>query len=50
MQNIVLADAPLLVTDFPKSITGMNARVKNRIPNAVTTTFNAHQWYVTDGE
>jgi len=50
MQNAVLADAPAMVSDFPKGIVAVNKRVKNRIPNAVSTTFNAHQWYVTDGK
>ncbi len=50
VQNIVLAEVPVFVTDFPKAVVGMSARVKNRIPNTVTTTFNAYQWYVTDGK
>jgi peptide/nickel transport system substrate-binding protein len=50
VQNVVLAEVPVFVTDFPKAVIGMSRRVKNRIPNAVTTTFNAHQWYVTDGK
>jgi len=49
-QNLILADAPALISDFPKGIIGLTKRVKNRIPNAVSTTFNAHQWYVTDGK
>jgi len=49
-QNLILADAPALISDFPKGIVGLTKRVKNRIPNAVSTTFNAHQWYVTDGK
>ncbi|MCA1670042.1 MAG: ABC transporter substrate-binding protein, partial [Thermomicrobia bacterium] len=50
MQNLVLADAPAMVSDFPKGIIAVNKRAKNRIPNAVSTTFNAEQWYVTDGK
>jgi peptide/nickel transport system substrate-binding protein len=50
MQNLVLADAPALVTDFPKSISTVNKRVKNLIPNAVNIPINANQWYVTDGK
>jgi peptide/nickel transport system substrate-binding protein len=49
MQNLVLADAPALITDFPKTLAGVNNRVKNLIPNAVSITQNAHQWYVMDG-
>ncbi len=54
MQNIVVADAPALITDFPKIIYGVNKRVKNFVPSAVVTTQNAYlngyQWYVTDGK
>ena len=52
MQNLVIADAPALVSDFPKGIVGVNKRVKNRIPNGVAGSDrnNAHQWYVTDGK
>jgi len=52
MQNQVIADAPALVSDFPKGIVGVNKRVKNRIPNGVAGSDrnNAHQWYVTDGK
>ena len=50
MQNLVLADAPALITDFPKGLAGVNKRVRNLIPNAVTITANAYQWYVTDGK
>jgi len=52
MQNQVLADAPAMVSDFPKGIIGVNKRVKNRIPNGVAGSDrnNAYQWYVTDGK
>jgi peptide/nickel transport system substrate-binding protein len=52
MQNQVIADAPALVSDFPKGIIAVNKRVKNRIPNGVAGSDrnNAHQWYVTDGK
>jgi peptide/nickel transport system substrate-binding protein len=50
MQNLVLADAPALISDFPKTLAGVNKRVKNLIPNAVTVTGNSHQWFVTDGK
>ncbi len=54
MQNLVVADAPALITDFPKVIYGVNKRVKNFVPSAVVTTQNAYlnsyQWYVTDGK
>ena len=50
IQNIIVSEAPTLVTDFPKSIVGVNKRVKNRIANTVGTSYNAYQWYVTDGK
>jgi len=52
MQNQVLADAPALVSDFPKGIIGVNKRVKNRIPNGVAGSDRnyAYLWYVTDGK
>lgn len=50
VQNIIMADAPALITDFPKGLAGVSKRVKNYIPNAVSTTVFAYQWYVTDGK
>ena len=49
-QNIIVDDAPALISDCQKGITGVNKRVKNRIPNAVSPTYAAHLWYVTDGK
>jgi peptide/nickel transport system substrate-binding protein len=49
-QNLIVADDPILVIYFSKSIIGINKRVKNRIPNAVTTFDTSHLWYVTDGK
>jgi peptide/nickel transport system substrate-binding protein len=49
-QNLILGDAPALITDFPKTLAGVNTRVKNLIPNAVAVVANAYQWYVTDGK
>src|SRR5262245_11697445 len=49
-QNLILADAPALITDFPKTLAGVSTRVKNLIPNAVAVAANAYQWYVTDGK
>ncbi|MBA3944340.1 MAG: hypothetical protein H0X37_07225 [Herpetosiphonaceae bacterium] len=50
MQNLVMADAPALITDFPKALAGVNNRVGNFIPNAVGTALYANQWYVKDGK
>ena len=51
-QNLILADAPALIIDFPKDIWGVSSRLKNFIPNAVSyaATWNSYQWYVTDGK
>ncbi len=49
-QNQIAADVPILVIYFSKSIIGINKRVKNRIPNTVTTFDVSHLWYVTDGK
>ena len=46
MQNILQDELPSPVLDFPKAIAGVNKRVHNLWPNAVDTTFNAHQWWV----
>lgn len=51
-QNLIAADCPVLVTDFPKTIVGINKRVKNYIPTGLSgaNRYAAHQWYVTDGK
>ncbi len=49
-QNLIVADVPGFVSHFVKGIGAVNKRVKNLVPNAVNTNFNAHQWYVTDGK
>jgi peptide/nickel transport system substrate-binding protein len=49
-QNLIVADVPGFVSHFVKGIGAVNKRVKNLIPNAINTNFNAHQWYVTDGK
>jgi len=49
-QNLIVADVPEFVSHFQKAVGGVNKRVKNLVPNAVSTNFNAHQWYVTDGK
>ncbi len=49
-QNLIVADMPVFITHFLKSIGAVNKRVKNLVPNAISTNFNAHQWYVTDGK
>ncbi len=51
-QVLIAQDCPVLVTDFPKTIVGINKRVKNYIPTGLSgaNRYAAHQWYVTDGK
>ncbi|MGI8687371.1 MAG: ABC transporter substrate-binding protein [Thermomicrobiales bacterium] len=48
----IAMDCPVLVTDFPKTIVGVNKRVKNYIPTGLSgaNRYAAYQWYVTDGK
>lgn len=46
MQNLVLDDLPSPILVFPKALAVLNKRVHNLFPNAVSVTFNAHQWWV----
>ncbi|HEU5423648.1 MAG TPA: ABC transporter substrate-binding protein [Nitrolancea sp.] len=46
MQNIVMDDLPSAILVFPKALAVVNKRVHNLFPNAVSVTFNAHQWWV----
>lgn len=48
MQNILMEDVPSPILDFPKGITGVNVRVHNLFPNAVTYNINAHEWWVDE--
>jgi peptide/nickel transport system substrate-binding protein len=48
----IAQDCPVLVTDFSKTIVGINKRVKNYIATGLSggNRYAAHQWYVTDGK
>jgi peptide/nickel transport system substrate-binding protein len=48
----IAMDCPVLVTDFPKTIIGVNKRVKNYIATGLSgaNRYAAYQWYVTDGK
>lgn len=46
MQNLVLADLPMAVLDFPTSITGLSNRVHNLFPSAVNERFNPEMWWI----
>ena len=39
-------DLPSAILVFPKALAVVNKRVHNLFPNAVSVTFNAHQWWV----
>jgi len=50
-QNLILADAPVLILSFPQRVTAMNRRVQNfTASTAVSPTMHAPQWFVTDGK
>lgn len=46
MQNLVLADLPMAVLDFPQQITGLSNRVHNLFPSAVNARFNSQTWWI----
>ena len=46
MQNILMDDLPNAILVFPKSIAGVNKRVHNLFPNAVSIRYNSYQWWV----
>ncbi len=48
-QDIVMDEVPAVVLDFPQTTVAVNKRVKNMFPNAISRTWNAHTWFVTDG-
>jgi peptide/nickel transport system substrate-binding protein len=46
MQNLVLADLPMAVLDFPQQISGLSNRVHNLFPSAVNARFNTQTWWI----
>jgi peptide/nickel transport system substrate-binding protein len=46
MQELVLADLPAAILDFPRLIAGVAQRVHNLYPSAVNLYFNAETWWV----
>jgi peptide/nickel transport system substrate-binding protein len=46
MQNLILADLPMAVLDFPTAITGLNNRVHNLFPSDVNQRFNPETWWI----
>jgi peptide/nickel transport system substrate-binding protein len=47
-QNLLLADLPAAILDFPRIITGVNMRVHNLYPSSVNERFNAETWWVEE--
>nr|MBA2454822.1 hypothetical protein [Chloroflexia bacterium] len=47
-QNAMLADLPMPIVDFPRSILGVNNRVHNFVPNSVNLRFNSQHWWVEE--
>lgn len=46
MQNLILADLPMAVLDFPEGIAGLNQRVHNAFPNDPNFRFNTETWWI----
>lgn len=46
MQNIVADEAPSVILYFTQTPAGVNKRVHNLFPNAVSIRWNAHTWWV----
>jgi len=46
MQNILLAELPMAVLDFPQGIQGVNQRVHNLFPNGVNIRYNPETWWI----
>jgi peptide/nickel transport system substrate-binding protein len=47
-QNLIMADLPIAVLDFPRSISGINTRVHNVFPSTINERFNAETWWVEE--
>ncbi len=45
-QNVLLADLPMAVLDFPESIRGVTSRAHNVFPNSVNRWFNLETWWI----
>ncbi|MDQ3547984.1 MAG: ABC transporter substrate-binding protein [Chloroflexota bacterium] len=45
-QNLLLADLPMAVTDFPKGIAAVSTRVHNHYANTSNVRFNMETWWV----
>jgi peptide/nickel transport system substrate-binding protein len=45
-QNIVLADLPMAVMDFPQGIRGLSVRAHNVFPNSINRWFNIETWWI----
>ncbi|HQZ90957.1 MAG TPA: ABC transporter substrate-binding protein [Thermomicrobiales bacterium] len=45
-QNLMLADAPAAILDFPQSPTGVNQRLHNVFPSGINAYWNVNHWWV----
>ncbi len=50
MQNIIMEEVPSVILGFPQTTVAVNKRVKNMLPNAINLRWNAHTWWVEDGQ
>lgn len=48
MQNIIMAEIPMAILDFPQLPTGVNNRVHNVFPSDINTYWNVHTWWVEE--
>lgn len=46
MQELVLADLPIAIIDFPRSVTGVAERAHNVYPSTINMYFNAETWWL----
>jgi peptide/nickel transport system substrate-binding protein len=46
MQELVLADLPVAILDFPRAVFGVAQRAHNVYPNTVNMYFNAERWWL----
>ncbi len=50
MQNILSDEVPSVILYFSQGLVGVSKRAHNFKPNAVSTYWNAHTWWVEDGK
>ena len=45
-QNVLLADLPMAVTDFPQGLAPVSNLIHNLYPNSQNTLFNVETWWI----